>query len=113
MKPEDFFDLKINQKIWFMGDGEPKEKIIDELGFSPESKSIVRFVDTLRFFWKDICADCSLTLPKKKKKVTLYRFTYNWRGRRIWQSHWHDEGALTDDDVELILTESKEIEVDE
>jgi len=70
MVENDFYDLKISQKIWW-GNGEYQ---IDFLRKVHSEKYLIGFVQRKEesFYWQDICSDCSLTPPVQKKKYHLY-----------------------------------------
>lgn len=60
---------------------------------------------------------CIYEEPKPKKKVNLYRHTFQWKDGDIWQSVWTDQRADSyakryTEYPKLLMTEAKEIEVD-
>ncbi|NTU74370.1 hypothetical protein HGB07_09650 [Candidatus Roizmanbacteria bacterium] len=112
MKPEDFYSLNIGQQIYYKGGLKTIEHLMDFTG------RLIGFYRREDLAWDDICADCSLEAPKAKRKVTLYRYTYHYDSSYFstgWQSQSWDiykKDFCYPLGSELVLTESKTIEVD-
>lgn len=78
MKVEDFWNLKVDQLIWYQG----KKFIIDSLTRSRWSgKKTISIYGNLTgeesdknydYYFEDICAECSLEAPKEKRRF------YRW-----------------------------------
>ena len=119
MQLEDFYELRIDQKIWYKGE----ERIINGLSLPTGSRREVSFKAIITWkAWYDICKDCSTEPPKKARKFTVYRHWWldmDTNKNKLFHSPWTVDGFFTYinnvDDIKgstLIKTETKIIEED-
>jgi len=107
MKPEDIYELKLGQEIYWNGE---KLAVSMIAVYSGKDKTIRFSGRDKNYTFDDICANLSLTPPKVKKTITLYRHTYKENGS-------YQTGCWISGDYSIlgcvVHTETKTIEVDE
>lgn len=123
MKPEDFYDLKIGQEIYYYGAVTyivEWKTLLRNLGGNAEKYIKLSNVNNNdELLWDSICSDCSLTPPKQKKKYWRWKIGENTG----WYCHDHylDESGLSTggwryinfwDDKQKIKVEDDFVEVD-
>lgn len=99
MIESDFYDLKVDQLIWYQG----KKFVIDSLTRSRWSgKKTISIYGNLTdgeshknydYYFEDICADCSLEAPKEKK---LKRF-WQWKLKSSAKGPWYRSDMYMDE----------------
>ena len=52
-------------------------------------------------------------IAKPKKKIKLYRYTYQGEDNYVWETCWSTEPSHEHKNCKLLKTEEKEIEVDD
>src|SRR5574343_1554314 len=96
MKSEDFYTLKIGQKIYYKG----LLKEIASLSLYDKqfnSEECLSFKDQyhLQLWWVLIYSDCSLTPPAIKKRYWQWKVKNNWGWER-WDEYLNEEGFTTE-----------------
>lgn len=114
MKEQDFYELKIGQFIYCEGESVEitmmeKSKVGNAIEFN-NNISIFNLSNRDYLKWKDICKVCSLTPPKKKKKVVCECWKCN-----DCELRWYVKGYkwLNANKVERIPEIDKTVEVEE
>lgn len=90
MTKEDFFNLKIDQTLFF---GE-WPRTITHLGIEAGDNYKVKFIQRTEVeSWKDVCSELTLEQPKKKKRYWLWKVR---QGKNGWEktSTYVDEQGI-------------------